>query len=172
MNKKIISIIVTSVAIVITVIVTIVTSHNTKTAKKFDKLYNSAISEIFVMVDGLDKCTTTQKMLGYVMQNKDRAKNAIDDIRSVCDYFEKVHVPSRLKSELAAIKNSLSDMRKFVDSIESVFTATLISDMQEKCLVTADYVDKAKEFAEAEKSFFDKLDRLRNRGKKFSFVWL
>ena len=77
MNKKIISIIVTSVAIVITVIVTIVTSHNTKTAKKFDKLYNSAISEIFVMVDGLDKCTTTQKMLEYVMQNKDRAKNAI-----------------------------------------------------------------------------------------------
>ena len=171
MNKKLLSIISTAAAIVLALVMILLSEHNIKTARNNDELLDSGMDEIFALTDGMSESGNMPHTLEYLRQNRERAQKAINDIRSVCDYYEKVTVPNKLRNQLTKVRAGIPAMRRFLDSYEKFFNSTLESEFRENAIIAADLVDGMREsFYIAEKEFITQMNELRHR--KQGLLWL
>ncbi|MDE6726584.1 MAG: hypothetical protein K2J80_01435, partial [Oscillospiraceae bacterium] len=144
--------------------------------KQNDILANS-FTELMRIVDEIIDAKNTggmPKALAFVRDNKARASEAVKNLRGVCDYFEKVKVPGKLKGELAAVRAGIPDMRRFLDKYENMFREVMLEseflgyvrEMSE----SVSFLEGDGNFIIAEQEFMRKLKRLKSR--KGGLMWL
>lgn len=177
MNKMIRNVISAAGALLIPLVLVLISYNNIKTAKSHDKTLYESFSEISRIASGIIEANRSGGMpetLNYVRENKSRASEAVDKMRSVCDYFDKVTVPKALRDELDAVRGAVPDMRRFLDSYENMFHEVMLEsefmgyvhEMSES--VSA--LENEDSFFRAEAAFMKKLDRLRDRRR--GLLWL
>lgn len=114
------------------------------------------------------------QMLASVRENKTRAVNAVNNLRKVCDYFEKVKVPGNLKTELAEVRASIPGFRRFLDKFENMFQDVMLeSEFRSYVNELSDVVGTLTDengFLLAEQRFMRKLKQLGDR--RGGLMWL
>lgn len=177
MNKTLRNIISAVVTLLIPLVLVLISHHNITTAKSHDKALYEGFSEISRITSDIIEANRSGGMpqtLNYVRENKSRAVEAVEKMRSVCDYFEKVTVPGKLKDELAAVRAAIPDMRCFLDSYENMFHEVMLESefmsYVHEMSQSAAALDDNGGFFYAESAFMKKLGRLRDR--RHGLLWL
>lgn len=176
MNKKLVSVITTAGAFVLGFVMFMISKgHVDKALKMHDRLA-SGFSEMYALLLELKDAGVQggkPQMLTFARENKSRAAEAANKMREVCDYYEKVRVPSALKSKLSAVRTSIPEMRRFIDSFEGVFKGVMLeSELKDAVATLARETQLLAEtggFIKAESSFISEMKRLRSRRR---FIWL
>lgn len=173
-KKKLISILTTVGSLVLALVLVLVSHHNIKTAENNNTVLAESFTEMGKLLTGIIEAGGSPQMLEYVRVNKPRAVKVVNDLRGVCDYFEKVTVPGSLKAELAEVRAGIPEMRNFLDKFESMFGDVMLeSEFKANVGAAADAVSGFSDndsFIMAEQRFMKKLERLRSR--KGGLMWL
>ena len=116
------------------------------------------------------------KTLTCVRENKERAVKAVDNLRGVCDYFEKVKVPGKLKVKLTAVRAEIPDMRLFLDKYENMFGDVMLESefkgyVREMSEAATSMLENEGGFIIAEQEFMRELKRLDDN-RKGGLMWL
>lgn len=175
-NKRSVSILSSVVAVVLGFTVFMIHKGHVDKAVKMHEQLASSMREMNAMLSELITAGTeggVPRMLSTARSNKTRATEAANKMREVCDYFEKVSVPSSLKDELAAVRKGIPEMRRFIDSFEGLFGTALIEsefmNAVEALGQNTEHLVETDGFARAEASFISELKRIRYRK---GFIWL
>lgn len=150
---------------------------NIKKAEKQNDILADNFTELLRIADEIVDANRTggmPKTLTYVRENKDRAVKAVENLRGVCDYFEKVTVPGKLKGKLEKVRAGIPDMRRFLDRYENMFHDVMlesefkgyVSEMSE----SASALKEDGNFIIAEQEFMRELKRLK--GGRGGLMWL
>lgn len=150
---------------------------NIKKAEKQNDILADNFTELLRIADEIVDANRTggmPKTLTYVRENKDRAVKAVENLRGVCDYFEKVTVPGKLKGKLEKVRAGIPDMRRFLDRYENMFHDVMlesefkgyVSEMSE----AASSLKEDGNFIIAEQEFMRELKRLK--GGRGGLMWL
>ncbi len=176
MNKTLRNIISVAGTFLIPLVLVLISHHNIKTAESNNKALMEGFYEIVSITDGILDAHDSgmPQTLNYVRENKSRASEAVKKMRSVCDYFDKVTVPGKLKDELAAVRAAIPDMRRFLDKYENMFHDVMLEseflgyvhEMSESVSALEDEGS----FFYAESAFMKKLQRLERR--RGGLLWL
>lgn len=175
-RKKLISILTGVGAVALGLIMFLISqSHINKALKMHDRLA-LGFSEMYTLLSELKDAGEQggkPQMLSFVRENKSRAAEAANKMREACDYYEKVRVPSALKSKLSAVRTSIPEMRRFIDSFEGMFKEVMLeSELKDAVTALARDTKQLAEtggFITAEASFVSELKRLKSRRR---FFWL
>lgn len=178
MNKKLVSVITTVGAFALGFIMFMISKGHVDKAMKMHEQLVSGFSEMSLLLSELMDAGTsggTPKMMSFARWNQARAAEAVNKMREVCDYFEKVKVPSALKSKLSAVREGIPEMRRFLDSFEGMFKGTLIeSEFNASVALMGQNAKQLAEsggFVKAEADFIIELKRLKSRTRR-RFIWL
>lgn len=177
-RKKLISILTSVGAVALGLILFLISqSHINKALKKHERLA-SGFSEMYTLLSELKEAGEQggkPQMLSFVRENKSRAAEAANKMREACDYYEKVRVPSALKSKLSAVREGIPEMRRFLDSFEGMFKGTLIeSEFNASVALMGQNAKQLAEsggFVKAEADFIIELKRLKSRTRR-RLIWL
>lgn len=175
-KKKLISIASTALAIIMSITMALVSHNNIKKAENMNTLLAKNFTELLKIVDEIVEAKKTggaPKMLTYVRENKPRAETAVKNLRLVCDYYEKLHVPKSLRDELAEVRTHIPAMRTFLDKYENMFHEVMLE--REFMEFVGEMSDSAEGiyFISAEQEFMRELTRLQRSSSRYNrFVWL
>ncbi len=174
-KKKLVSIVTTAVAIIIGIAMVLVSHNNIKTAEKNNSLLADNFTELLKITEEIldaKKTGGAPRMLNYVRENKTRAVNAVNNVRSVCDYFEKVKVPKSLKNELAEVREGIPAMRTFLDKYENMFHEVMLeSEFMSYVGEMSGSAESSAGFVAAEQKFMRKLKSLRQNSSRYNHFW-
>lgn len=176
-GKKRVSIISTAVSLLLALVLVLISHGNISKAEKQNEIMAHNFTELMRIVDeivGAHNEGGMPKALAFVRDNKDRAAEAVKNLRRVCDYFEKVKVPGNLKDELEKVRAGIPDMRRFLDKYENMFHGVMLEseflgyvrEMSE----SVSFLEGDGNFILAEQAFMRKLKKLR--GRKGGLIWL
>lgn len=178
-KKKLISIASTAVAIIIGITMALVSHNNIKKAENMNSLFAESLTELVKISNEIVAANKGGRpnVLNFVRENKSRAVKAVNDLRTVCDYFEKVKVPKSLKDELAAVRKGIPAMRTFLDKYENMFHEVMLESeflsYVHEMSVSVSALQDDGSFIYAEQDFMRKLKRLRQNSSRYNrFVWL
>lgn len=171
MNKKLISILSGIGSVVLAFVLFMISHSNIKKAEKQNDILAENFTELTRIANEIveaNRAGGMPKTLMCVRENKDRAVKAVENLRGVCDYFEKVKVPNKLKDELAKVRAGIPDMRNFLDKYENMFQDVMLeSEFKTYVFEMSDSVSALGEsgsFIIAEQELMRELNRLRERG--------
>lgn len=177
MNKKLVSVLTTIGAFALGFIMFMISKGHVDKAMKMHERLGSGFSEMSALLNELVDAGNRggmPQMLSFARENQTRALEATNKVREVCDYFEKVKVPSSLKSKLSAVREGIPEMRRFIDSFEGIFKGVMLeSEFKAAVAVMGQNAERLAEtggFVKAEASFILELNRLRSGRKRF--IWL
>lgn len=147
---------------------------NIKKAEENNELLAVSFTETARILGDIAGAGGRPQMLLSVSENKSRAVKAVNELRSVCDYFEKVKVPGVLKTELAQVRASIPGFRRFLDKYENMFQDVMLESefkayVNELSDTTGTLTDE-NGFLMAEQRFMRKLKQL-DEGRDV-FLWL
>lgn len=175
-NKRFVSILSSVVSLVLGFTLFMIHKGHVDKAMKMHEQLASSMREMNAMLSELISAGTEggmPQMLSAARSNQTRAAEAAKKMREVCDYFEKVKVPSSLKSELSAVRKGIPEMRRFIDSFEGLFGSVMIEsefmNAVEALGKNTEQLVETDGFARAEASFISELERIRYRK---GFIWL
>lgn len=159
-------------AILIAFVLFMVSHGNIKKAEENNELLAVNFTELGRVLE--DITGGRPQMLASVRENKTRAVNAVNNLRKVCDYFEKVKVPGNLKTELAEVRASIPGFRRFLDKFENMFQDVMLeSEFRSYVNELSDVVGTLTDengFLLAEQRFMRKLKQLGDR--RGGLMWL
>ncbi len=178
-KKKLISIASTVLAVIMGVTMALVSHNNIKKAENMNTLFAENLTELLKIADEIVDANKSGRpnVLNFVRENKSRAVEAVNNLRTVCDYFEKVNVPKSLKDELVAVRTGIPAMRTFLDKYENMFhdvmlESEFLSYVHEMSVSVTALQDDGS-FIYAEQNFMRKLKSLRQRSSRYNrFMWL
>lgn len=147
---------------------------NIKKAEKYNELLAVNFAELAVVLEDIAGAGGRPQMLASVLENKPRAVKAVNNLREVCDYFEKVKVPGNLKTELIEVRAAIPGFRRFLDKYENMFQDVMlesefiayVNDMGDSVEAITD--DNG--FIMAEQRFMKKMKRLKDSRR--GLMWL
>lgn len=180
MNKKTIPILSTVGAIVLGLVVFLISNGNIKKAEKQNEILAENFAEMLKITEEIVDSYRAGGMpqtLTFVRENKDRAVKTVENLRGVCDYFEKVKVPKKLKVRLENVRAGIPDMRRFLDKYENMFHGVML-ESEFKGYVgemskAASALKEEGSFIVAEQEFMRELSRLRRGSSRYNrFFWL
>lgn len=180
MNKKTVSILSTVGAIVLGLVLFLISQGNIKKAEKQNEIFADNFTELMKITEEIVdsyRAGGMPKALAFVRDNKERAANAVANLRGVCDYFEKVNVPKKLKAKLENVRAGIPDMRMFLDKYENMFRGVMLeSEFKGYVSEMSNAASALKEdgnFIIAEQEFIRELSRLRRESSRYNrFMWL
>lgn len=147
---------------------------NIKKAENNNELLAVNFTELCKVLEDIAGAGGRPQMLASVRENKSRAVNAVNNLRSVCDYFEKVKVPGKLKSELADIRAGIPAMQRFLDKYENMFQDVMLESefksYVNEMTIAVSALEDDNSFILAEQRFMRKMKLLDNR--KGGLIWL
>lgn len=178
MKKKLISVLSTVLVFVAAFVLFMISNSNINKAQKQNDIFADNFTELARIVNEMTAANRDggmPKTLAYVRENKERAVRAVENLRGVCDYFEKLNVPEALKDELAAVRAGIPDMRRFLDKYENMFHGVML-ESEFKAYVSemsrsVEALEKEGSFVIAEQEFMRELNRLKSR-RKGGLMWL
>lgn len=174
-KKKLISIATTALAVIMGIVMVLVTWHNIKTANSNNRILEESLAEMGRLLDGILTADSKPKMLAFVRENKPRAVKAANDLRAVCDYFEKITVPNSLKDELAEVRAGIPGMRDYLDKFEAIFGEVMLeSELKASVHAAAEaaqVLDDEDGFLLAEQRFINEMRRLSRR-RRGRLIWI
>lgn len=177
MKKKLITVISTVAPLVIALVLVMISFGNINKAEKQNEIFAENFTELLRIVDEITETHSKNgmpKTLAYVRENKERAVKAVENLRGVCDYFERVTVPGALKDELEDVRVCIPAMRSFLDKYENMFHGVMLESefkgYVHEMSASAKVLEESGNFIFAEQEFMRKLDRLKSR--KGGLTWL
>lgn len=177
MDKKLKSVISIAAAVLLAIIPVVISQHNISKAEKQNDILAENFTELVRIAGEIAdtyRANGMPKTLTFVRENKGRAVKAVENLRGVCDYFEKVKVPRKLKDELAKVRAGIPDMRNFLDKYENMFQDVML-ESEFKAYVSemsksVSALQESGSFIIAEQEFMRAMKRLR--GRKGGLMWL
>lgn len=147
---------------------------NIKKAEENNELLAVNFVELGLILDDIASAGGRPQMLASVLENKPRAVKAVNNLREVCDYFETVKVPGKLKTELIEVRAAIPGFRRFLDKYENMFQDVMLeSEFVAYVNEMSDSVEAIagdNSFIMAEQRFMKKMQRLDDR--KGGLMWL
>lgn len=178
-KKKSISIATTAVAVIMGIAMALISHNNIKKAENMNTLFAENLTELLKIADEIVEANKGGRpnVLNCVRENKPRAVEAVNNLRTVCDYFEKVNVPKSLKDELVAVRTGIPAMRNFLDKYENMFHEVMLESeflsYVHEMSVSVSALQDDGSFIYAEQSFMRKLKNLQQRSSRYNrFIWL
>ena len=176
-KKKLTSVLSAVGAFAVALVMFLISNHNIKTARKMHDQLSAGVTEITRLTSELAEAGQQggkPQMLTYVREHKPQAVAAANKIRAVCDYYEKLRVPSALRSKLSAIRASIPGMRVFLDSFEGIFKEVMLESELKSAVFTANLSAESpsvKSFILSEQAFISEMEHL-DWQRKGGLVWL
>lgn len=177
-KKTLISVLTTgTVGVVMALVLFTVSRGNIKKAEAQNEIMAESFTELVRIADEIVTANREggmPKALAFVRDNESRAAKAVESLRGVCDYFEKVTVPRSLKDELEKVRAAIPAMRDFLDKYENMFHGVML-ESEFKAYVSAmsesvSGLEGDGGFIIAEQEFMRKLKRLKSR--EGGLIWL
>lgn len=173
-KKTIIPILSVIVSFLTAFVLFMISRGNIKKAEENNELLAVNFTELGAVLEDIAGAGGRPQMLASVSKNKPRAVKAVNNLREVCDYFETVKVPGRLKTELAEVRAAIPGFRRFLDRFENMFQdvmlerefAAYVSELGD----TVEVLTGDDSFIMAEQRFMKKMQRLEDR--KGGLMWL
>lgn len=176
-KKKLISIGVTAVSVIVAIAMVFVSHNNIKKAEDMNTLFAENLAELGSIASEIVAANKSGKpnLLNFVRETKPRAEEAVSSLRKVCDYFEKVNVPKSLKDELVSVRAGIPAMRRFLDKYENMFHEVMLesefmSYVHEMTVAVSELEDEGS-FIYAEQRFMRKLQQLRRNSSRYNRFW-
>ena len=177
MKKKAITIISSAAPFVMALVLILISSGNINKATKQNEILADNFTELVRIVDEITTAFRDggmPKTLEFVRDNKERAAKAVEELRGVCDYFEKITVPGALKDKLEAVRAGIPAMRDFLDKYENMFHAVMLErefkEYVSEMSASVSELENEGSFIIAEQAFMRELNRLNSRKK--GLMWL
>ena len=177
-KKKLISILSGICPIVIALAMFFISHHHIDTARKMHERLTAGITEMTRLTSGISEAGRKggkPQMLAYVRDNKPKAAEAANTVREVCDYYEKLKVPSALKDKHSAVREAIPQMRYFVNLFEGMFKEVMLESEFEAAVSAAaagaESLAENDGFILSEQAFFSEMERIE-RQRKSGLVWL
>lgn len=162
------------VSAIVAVTLFMISHGNIKKAEENNELLAVNFTEIFRVLKDIANAGGRPQMLASVAENKPTAVKAVNELRSVCDYFENVKVPGALKTELTEVRAAIPVFRRFLDKFENMFQDVMLESefkaYVHESSVAAETLADENGFLMAEQRFMRKLKRL-DEGRD-PFLWL
>lgn len=147
---------------------------NIKKAEENNELLAVNFVELGLILDDIASAGGRPQMLASVRENKPRAVKVVNNLREVCDYFETVKVPGKLKTELIEVRAAIPGFRRFLDKYENMFQDVMLeSEFVAYVNEMGDSVEAIagdNSFIMAEQRFMKKMKRLKDSRR--GLMWL
>ncbi len=173
-KKRIIGIVTTVIIVLLTISAHIVTNKHVSDTRDNYRRYNDSIAVLTRLVSGISGKTAPEQ-IAHMINTEPQAKAAIADIRGVLDYFEKLSVPNKMRSELDEVIAALPSEREFMNKLERVFASRTADELRQSATVAGNAAGLERNYESFDSSLERFIERMedcaypRHRG---TFLWL
>lgn len=172
-TKSIIASVFAAVLFAFTIVGKIITNSHLDNTREQAQNYNADLKTLSSLIKEANTLSSSNRV-EYIKNSERSAKLAIEDIRKVLDYFEKLRVPSKLSAEYRDIKAAIERERGFMNAIEQMFEARSDEEFRAAALAAANTNSEADDgFAMSLSRFIKKMENcVDTRRERRKFLWL